>query len=209
MPVDLTVAQLAAAMRVGDSLEETAEVTRLLAYASLTVENHAEGAPDAIHNEAAIRIASYVYDQPGASSRSSFANALRNSGAARMMLPWRVHKVGSMSVGAWVATTQTAPLPGGLILLGQTEVDITVIHVWTPTMLTVPTADYVGLQIRFPDGTNTGMMTYYRPFDGESVFVAGQPTPIDGRWAYGRDAGGLLLLASAQVGEHRLTLWSS
>ena len=209
MPVDLTVAQLAAAMRVGSSAEETAEVTRLLAFSSLTVEHHAEGAPDAIHNEAAIRIASYVYDQPGASSRSSFANALRNSGAARMMLPWRLHKVGSMSAGAWVATTQTAPLPGGLILVGTEQVAIAAAHVWTLTGFAAPTADYVGVQIKLPDGTNTGLATYYRPFEGEPVFVAGQPTPIDGPWAYGRNATGGLLLASAQIGAHTLTLWSS
>ena len=209
MPVTLTVAELAAAMRVGSSAEETAEVTRLLAFSSLTVEHHAEGAPDAIHNEAAIRIASYVYDQPGASSRSSFANALRNSGAARMMLPWRVHKVGSMSAGACAATTQTAPLPGWLELLGTEQVAIAAAHVWAPTGLDAPTADYVGIQIRFPDGTNTGLATYYRPFDGESVFVAGETTPIQSAWAYGRNAAGGLLLASAQSGAHTLTLWSS
>ena len=207
MAVTLTVAELAAAMRVGDSTEETAEVTRLLSYATVAVEHHVADCPDVVHNEAAIRLASYLYDQPGASSRANFANALRNSGAARLMLPYRVHKVGS--AGAWVATTQTAPLTGGLILLGTEQVAIAVAHVWTPTGLDAPMADYVGVQIRFPDGTNTGMMTYYRPFDGESVYVAGQPTPIDTRWAYGRDATGLLLLASAQVGAHTLTLWSS
>ena len=104
MPVNLTVAQLAAAMRVGDSAEETAEITRLLGYCSLEVERHAPTAPDVVHNEAAIRLASYLYDQPSTSSRANFANALRNSGAARMLLPFRVHKVGS--VGAWAATTQ-------------------------------------------------------------------------------------------------------
>ena len=104
MSVTLTVAELAAAMRVGDSAEETAEVTRLLGYATVAVEHHAPDCPDVVHNEAAIRLASYLFDQPGTSSRANFANALRNSGAARMMLPWRAHKVGS--VGAWAATTQ-------------------------------------------------------------------------------------------------------
>ena len=105
MAVTLLVPELAAAMRVGDSTEETAEVTRLLSYATVAVEHHAPDAPDVVHNEAAIRLASYLYDQPGTSSRANFASALRNSGAARMMLPYRVHKVGS--AGAWVATTQT------------------------------------------------------------------------------------------------------
>ena len=109
MPVTLTVPELAAAMRVGDSSEEMAEVTRLLSYATVAVEHHAADAPDVVHNESAIRLASYIYDQPGSSSRANFANALRNSGAARMMLPWRVHKAGS--VGACAATTQ----PGGIL----------------------------------------------------------------------------------------------
>ena len=104
MSVTLSIAELAAAMRVGDSTEETAEVTRLLAYATVEVERHAPEAVDTVHNEAAIRLASYLYDQPGTSSRANFASALRNSGAARMLLPYRIHKVGS--VGAWAATTQ-------------------------------------------------------------------------------------------------------
>ena len=107
MPVDLTVAQLAAAMRVGDSAEETAEVTRLLGYASLTVEHYAESAPTIALNEAAIRISSYIYSQPDTSSRASFANSFRNSGAARMLLSYRIHKVGSVagSVAETVAET--------------------------------------------------------------------------------------------------------
>ena len=105
MPVTLTVPELAAAMRVGDTAEETAEVTRLLGFATVAVEHHAADCPDVVHNEAAIRLASYLYDQPGTSSRANFANALRNSGAARLLLPYRVHKVGS--AGAWAATTQT------------------------------------------------------------------------------------------------------
>ena len=72
MPVNLTVPELTAAMRVGDSAEETAEVTRLLAYATVAVERHAADAPDIVLNESAIRLASYIYDQPGSSSRANF-----------------------------------------------------------------------------------------------------------------------------------------
>ena len=200
MPVDLSVPELAAAMRVGDSTEETAEVTRLLGFASLTVENYAESAPTIALNEAAIRLASYIYDQPSTSSRASFANSLRNSGAQRMLLSYRIHKVGA---------AQSAPLPGWLELLGTEQVAIASAHTWALTGLDAPTADYVGIQIRFPDGTSTGLATYYRPFDGESVFVEGETTLIETRWAYGRNAVGGLLLASAQIGAHTLTLWSS
>lgn len=105
MPVNLTVAQLAAAIRVGDSTEETAEVTRLLAYATVAVEHHAPDAPDVVHNEAVVRLAGYLYDAPNAASRTNYANAMRNSGAGRILLPWRVHRAGN--VNACVSTTQT------------------------------------------------------------------------------------------------------
>ena len=105
MPVDLTVEQLAAAIRVGDSTEETAEVTRLLAYATVAVEHHAPDAPDVVHNESCIRLAGYLYDAPNAASRTNYANAMRNSGAARILLPWRVHRAGN--VNACGSTTQT------------------------------------------------------------------------------------------------------
>ena len=56
MPVTLTVPELAAAIRVGESTEETAEVTRLLSYATVAVEHHAPDCPDVVHNESAIRL---------------------------------------------------------------------------------------------------------------------------------------------------------
>ena len=58
MAVTITVAELTAALRLNDTAEETAEVTRLLAY----------------------------------------ANALRSSGAARMLLPYRIHRAGYYGV---------------------------------------------------------------------------------------------------------------
>ena len=97
MPVTLTVAQLAAAIRVGDSTEETAEVTRLLSYATVAVEHHAPDAPDVVHNEAVVRLAGYLYDAPNAASRTNYANAMRNSGAARILLPYRIHRAGSVT----------------------------------------------------------------------------------------------------------------
>ena len=95
--VSLTVAQLAAALRVGDSAEETAEVMRLLAYATEAVTKHAPAAPDVVQNEAVVRLAGYLFDQPMASRASAYANAMRNSGAARMLLPYVVHGAGSVA----------------------------------------------------------------------------------------------------------------
>ena len=139
--VTLTVAQLAAALRLGDSTEETAEATRLLAYTSEAVLRHAPSATDTALNEAAIRLSGYLYDQPNAGRGLSFAHALRNSGAAAILLPYRVHRAGSSSeaieaaqqavgtvgnpvIGVTVSgsdlvisfadgTTQTDPLPAG------------------------------------------------------------------------------------------------
>ena len=95
MAVTLTTAALAAAIRVGDSTEELAEVTRLLDYATEAVTKHAPDAPAAVHNEAVVRLAGYLFDQPQASRRDNHAFALRSSGAARMLLPYTEHGVGA------------------------------------------------------------------------------------------------------------------
>ena len=141
MAVTLTVAQLAASLRLGNSPEETAEATRLLAYSSEAVLRHAPEATDTALNEAAIRLSGYLYDQPNAGRGLSFAHALRNSGSAGILLPYKIHRAGSVSeaiaaaqqavgtagnpvVGVNVSgsdlvisfadgTTQTDPLPAG------------------------------------------------------------------------------------------------
>jgi len=94
MAVTLTVADLRAALRLNDSAEETAQATRLLAYASEAVERHAPDAPPAIQNEAVVRLAGYAYDRPEAPAGAGYANELRNSGAASLLLPYRVHRAG-------------------------------------------------------------------------------------------------------------------
>ena len=94
MPVNLTVTALAAALRIGETTEETSEVTRLLAYATQAVTKYAPDAPDTVQNEAVIRLAGYIYDMPNTSARTGFANALNNSGAADMLFPYRVHRAG-------------------------------------------------------------------------------------------------------------------
>ena len=103
MAVTLTAAELAAALRMGDSAEETAEATRLLGYATGAVTKHADAAPDTAHNEAAIRLAGYLYDQPFAPRGDGYAASLRNSGAASILLPYRVRRAGTVGA-AKVAT---------------------------------------------------------------------------------------------------------
>ena len=94
MAVTLTLAELAGALRVGDSTQETAEMTRLLAYSTEAVTRHAEEAPDVVANEAVIRLAGYLYDMPDASRYAGHGDPLRNSGAARILLPYREHRAG-------------------------------------------------------------------------------------------------------------------
>ena len=90
MAVTITVAKLVAALCLTDSAEETAEVTRLLEYATEAVGKYAPKAPDTAHNEAVRRVVGYLHDQPEASMGDAYANALRSSGAARALLPYPV-----------------------------------------------------------------------------------------------------------------------
>ena len=94
MAVTLTIAELLAALRLGNSAEEVTEATRLLDYATLAVTQHAPSAPDVAHNEAVRRLGGYLFDQPEAGRGMAYANAMRSSGAARMLLPYRVHRLG-------------------------------------------------------------------------------------------------------------------
>ncbi|WP_419942789.1 hypothetical protein [Candidatus Palauibacter sp.] len=103
MAVTLTAEHLRGALRIDDSAEQVAEATRLLAYGTAAVERHLGSAfastPDAIANEAVIRLAGYLYDQPNAGRGVAYANALRNSGASAMLLPYRIHRAGSTGAG--------------------------------------------------------------------------------------------------------------
>lgn len=116
MAVTLTVDQLRTAVRYGSSTDETAELTRVLDYATEAIDRHLgdayAGTPAVVVNEAAVRLAAYLLDQPNAGRGDGFANALRNSGAARMLLPYREHRLGTTAEAT--ATTDdsgSAPTP--------------------------------------------------------------------------------------------------
>ena len=105
----ITAVQLANALRVGDTTEETEIVTRLLGVGTAMVERYAPGAPVVIQDEATIRVAAYLFDQPHAGARGSYANALRNSGAAALLAQWRVQRADALTetplpAGFWTAT---------------------------------------------------------------------------------------------------------
>ena len=94
MAVTITVEELVAALRLGDSAEEHAEVSRLHAFASEAVVKHAPDASETAQNEAVRRLAGHLFDMPEASRGDSYSNAMRSSGAARILLPYRVHRLG-------------------------------------------------------------------------------------------------------------------
>ena len=96
---------------LGDAIGVTDEPTldRLGSVAAALVERLAPDAPDAIKNEATIRTAGYLREQPAAAVRSesvgdirtSFApahtSALRHSGAMALLSPWKVRRAGAIA----------------------------------------------------------------------------------------------------------------
>ena len=94
MSVTITAVQLAAAMRIGNgvtALEEpqASVIGRILASATALVESYAPKAPEAVQNEAVIRLGGFLYDAPpGMSTR--MANPLADSGAQALLARYRV-----------------------------------------------------------------------------------------------------------------------
>ena len=94
MAVTIDVQTLMANLAIDDVDDNLELVTARLAYVTEAVTHYAPTAPDVVHNEAAIRLAGYIYDSPRAPSGTRYANALRNSGAGSMLFRYRVHSAG-------------------------------------------------------------------------------------------------------------------
>ena len=113
MAIDITVDALKAAVRVGGTAVEETEITRIRDYAIAEISQYVGTAYTTIDpiilNEAAIRLVGYLYDQPSIARGSAFANALRNSGAGRMLFRFRVHRAGlataDEAIAAGIGTT--------------------------------------------------------------------------------------------------------
>lgn len=109
-PWPTTPAATAAAVAcLGAEIGATDErVGQLGATAAALVERHAPAAPQPIKNEAVIRCAGWLCQQPAGSVRServgdlstgyspAMLSALRHSGAAALLAPWRVRRAGSI-----------------------------------------------------------------------------------------------------------------
>ena len=152
MALTLTQAELSAAIRLGDSAEEVAEATRLLAFVIEAISRHLgaayEDAPEVIVNEAGIRLAGYLFDQPNAGRGVSFANAGRNSGAWTILLPYRLHRAGSTSEA--VEAAQQA--------IGTTGNPVTGLAITVSGKLEVIFADGATVELDLPAGMGGGVL---------------------------------------------------
>ncbi len=95
----VTIAQLAAALRLGDGSVEPGEpvlgiLTRAKAVGEALVEKNAPDAPDDVKDEATVRVSSFLYDAPPASTGDRYAHAWRSSGAAGLVAPWVSKRAG-------------------------------------------------------------------------------------------------------------------
>ncbi len=205
MAVTITAAELAVELRVGDSTEESALVTRRLASASALVVKHAPDAPDAIHNEATVRVAGYLFDQPTASQGDRYANVLRNSGAARLLLPWRVHRAGSTAESS---DAQLAFITSSLIrLVGSQTVSVATAAAWTATTLRLPSTTLGGLSVVPPSGTPSGIELFATSLLTD-VMIGSAAGEIAGGLEFAVSAaGGQLAFASRYTGNHTITLY--
>ena len=94
-----TLAQLAADLRIGDGVTEPTGVvlevlSRISEAATAMVLAVAPGAPDAIHNEAYSRLATWLYDSDPSGTTPGGPAALRASGAGSILNPYRVRRGG-------------------------------------------------------------------------------------------------------------------
>ena len=85
----INLAQLAGELRLGNGLDEPPEpvrgiLNRLLGVAEALVEVSAGAAPTLVRDEATVRVAAYLYDQPTSSAGDRYAAAWRNSGAENL-----------------------------------------------------------------------------------------------------------------------------
>lgn len=142
MAVTVDSAALRNALRLGDTAAEVADSERLLSFATSAVLKHAPRAPDVAHNEAVVRLAGYLADMPNAGRGSGYADALRNSGARAILLPWREHRARATGPATATATATTPAAPGEGITTAQVQllIDASIdAHATLPNVHHVPT----------------------------------------------------------------------
>ena len=103
MAVTLTSSALAQALAINSTLAD-----RLLAVGSALVTRYAPDAPDALSNEATIRVAGWLAEAPSSGARieaigdisttwsPNMTGALRASGAMGLLSPFKVRRAGAI-----------------------------------------------------------------------------------------------------------------
>ena len=103
MAVTISAVEVAA-----ETGSDSATAERLLAASVALIEKYGSNAPEAIENEAALRISGYLFGQPKASIRAesvgsvsleyapSRQSALRHSGAMALLSPFLMRRAGSI-----------------------------------------------------------------------------------------------------------------
>ena len=102
MAVTINRAELAVELRIATTTAEDlpegqgAVLDRLLSTASALVTNYAPNAPDAIHNEALVRVAGWLYDTDPAEARRA-TSPVQHSGASSLLAPYRVRRLAGLA----------------------------------------------------------------------------------------------------------------
>ncbi|MYC99169.1 MAG: hypothetical protein F4X13_07860 [Gammaproteobacteria bacterium] len=99
MAVTRTLVQLAGDLRLGDGTTaptgaHAVVLGRIDATARALVLAYAPNAPDAIHNEAYVRLAGWLYDADPTGANPGGRSPLRASGAAAILGPYKVRRAG-------------------------------------------------------------------------------------------------------------------
>ena len=142
------------------------ELTRLKAYADAEALRYGgAGAPEAVRDEASVLLGGYLWDGPGGAdlvSAGRTVQALRNSGAAAMLAPYRTHRAGV--IGAAVADAAIGGSAAGNPLVGVGLTDMTLAFLF---------ADGRTLDIELPSAGSGGLTEDQRrelsssvPYDG-------------------------------------------
>jgi len=108
----VTVAIRAAASASAIPAEVTAAMDLIFPAAVAIVTEYAPAAPDAVQNAAVVRLAGWLYDADPTDSRSM--DAIRVSGAAPLLMPWRVHRAGAIAGAGAAPGPSPSPTPSGL-----------------------------------------------------------------------------------------------
>ena len=207
MAVTLTAQELAYRMRLIADTEEAIEepqltvVNAVLDAATALVVRYAPSAPNAVHDEAATRLAGCLYDTPPSGSRQ-WQNPMQQSGATAVLSSFRVLRARIVG-GDDVAASGI----GGLRLHGQANVAIPTRSVWTATGLSKPGTAWWVYQIAVSDSVSPAI---WMPLGAlAQTSTAGSGTDISDGYVVGCDATGELLLAGPDAGvTATLTVWS-